>query len=85
MPAEYLVMMNGEHSAAGIRELGDDPAPPNWMPYFGVEDAEVSLAKAKELGGAVLTGPVSAGPRDIGVVRDPQGAVFGIYAGTFDD
>jgi predicted enzyme related to lactoylglutathione lyase len=81
----YLVIRNGERGNGGIRELGDDPAPPHWMPYFGTDDIERALARAGELGGSSLAGPVTAGPGQIGVVRDPQGAVFGIYAGAFDD
>ena len=84
-PMPYLIVMNGERSNGGIRELGDEPAPPHWMPYFGVEGIESGLARAGELGGTVLSGPVDIGMAKIGVIRDPQGAVFAIYDGRFDD
>jgi uncharacterized protein len=85
-PTPYLIVRNGERTNGGIREMGQEPAPPHWMPYFGVDDAERGVARVQELGGATLMGPVPAGPgRQIGVIRDPQGAVFGIYQGDFDD
>src|SRR3954471_23267009 len=85
-PTPYLIVRNGERTNGGIREMGEEPAPPHWMPYLGVDDAERAVARAGEFGGSTLMGPVPAGPgRQIGVIRDPQGAVFGIYQGDFDD
>jgi uncharacterized protein len=81
----YLIVRNGERTNGGIRELGDEPAPPHWMPYFGVDDVEAGISTASELGGSSLAGPLTIGPGTIGVIRDPQGAVFGIYSGDFDD
>jgi predicted enzyme related to lactoylglutathione lyase len=84
-PMPYLIVRNGERTNGGIREMGEEPAPPHWMPYFGIDDAEGGLARAGELGGSVLAGPLPAGPGRMGVIRDPQGAVFGIFEGEFDD
>ncbi|MEA2422459.1 MAG: uncharacterized protein QOF55_1558 [Thermoleophilaceae bacterium] len=85
MPVRYLVVSVGERSNGGIREMGNDPAPPHWLVYFGVDDIEAGLAKAKELGGTVMAGPMDIGIAKIGVVQDPQGAMFALYAGDFDD
>ncbi|QRX91030.1 VOC family protein [Streptomyces noursei] len=57
---------------------------PHWLPYFAVESVDGTEARAAESGGMVLMAPtdVPDGPR-IAMVRDPQGAVFGIHqAGT---
>ncbi|MEU6235538.1 VOC family protein [Kitasatospora sp. NPDC047058] len=55
--------------------------PPHWLPYFAVADADVSTFRAGNLGGDVLMAPFSmANGRRIGVLRDPMGAAFGIYA-----
>ncbi|MFE6689374.1 VOC family protein [Streptomyces sp. NPDC057743] len=57
---------------------------PHWLPYFAVESVDGTAARAAESGGALLMAPtdVPDGPR-IAMVRDPQGAVFGIHqAGT---
>src|SRR3954449_3276233 len=84
-PEQYLVVMNQGRANGGIRELGDDPSPPHWLAYFGVDDIDAGLAKAEELGGKKLAGPVDINIAKIGVVQDPQGAVFAIYAGKFED
>jgi predicted enzyme related to lactoylglutathione lyase len=86
-PTPYLIIMNGERSNGGMRELGGDDAgvPPHWLPYFGIDDIDRGLAKARELGGTVLGGPIDIGVAKIGVVQDPQGAVFAIYDGEFQD
>ncbi|WP_335939026.1 VOC family protein [Streptomyces sp. PTD5-9] len=54
--------------------------PPCWVPYFAVRDVDATAATAQSAGGELLTPPttVPGGPR-IAVVRDPQGAVFGIH------
>ena len=53
--------------------------------YFGTEDREAALAKVVELGGSVLAGPIDIGIAKIGVVSDPQGAVFALYAGELEE
>ncbi|MFF2329509.1 MULTISPECIES: VOC family protein [unclassified Streptomyces] len=55
-------------------------APSNWLPYFAVTDVDAAAATAQGAGGELLMPPTSIadGPR-IAVVRDPQGAVFGIH------
>lgn len=54
--------------------------PPHWVPYFVVADVDAAAQKAKGAGGDLLMPPTSIpqGPR-IAVVRDPQGAVFGVH------
>jgi len=53
--------------------------PPAWLVYITVEDINASVAKVKELGGEVLDGPRSAGGGTMCVIRDPAGAVAGLY------
>src|SRR5919198_5196625 len=36
-PQRYEIIMNGDRSNGGIRELGDQPIPPHWLPYFGID------------------------------------------------
>ncbi|MFB7914372.1 VOC family protein [Streptomyces sp. NPDC056061] len=57
-------------------------APPHWVPYFAVRDVDATAATAQGAGGEPLMPPtnVPGGPR-IAVIRDPQGAVFGIHRG----
>ncbi|WP_406181623.1 VOC family protein [Streptomyces canus] len=60
--------------------------PPHWLPYFAVEDVDSTTATATSAGGTVLMEPTSIpdGPR-IAVLRDPQGAVFGVYLAGDED
>ena len=62
-------------------EMG--PVPPNWLPYFGVADADATVAKAILAGGKVLVPPTNIpGGGRFAVLHDPQGATFGIHAQT---
>ena len=65
-------------AVAGLLVLGDDQPdmPPNWGVTFGVDDADATAAKATELGGHVLHGPVDAPWVRMAVITDPQGAIF---------
>ena len=53
--------------------------PAQWLVYVIVEDLDASAAKCTELGGEVLTGPRPMGKARLCVVRDPAGAVLGLY------
>ena len=59
--------------------LKDVSVPPHWQPYVAVDDPDATSAKAVELGGAVLAEAMDvAKVGRIAVLRDPQGATFGI-------
>jgi len=60
----------------------DADAPSHWKPYFLVTDVDETAAKAAGAGGAVTSPPENV-PGDelrVSVLRDPQGAAFGIFA-----
>ena len=84
-PTPYNVVMNEGRGNGGIRDLGDEPAPPHWLVYFGIDDIDAGLTRAEELGGTRLAGPIDINIARVGVVRDPQGAVFALYDGEFQD
>jgi predicted enzyme related to lactoylglutathione lyase len=72
---------------AGLLPMGDTfppEVPPHWVPYFGVEDLEASAAKARELGGRVVAGPVPVPQGRFAALIDPQGAAFSIWEGSYD-
>ena len=54
----------------------DADTPPHWSVTFGVDDADATAAKVRELGGEVLAGPFDAPWTRMAVVKDPQGATF---------
>jgi predicted enzyme related to lactoylglutathione lyase len=54
--------------------------PPHWLPYFHVKDAKAAGAKAAQLGAKTLMpAALMENVGTIGVLADPQGAVFSIY------
>jgi predicted enzyme related to lactoylglutathione lyase len=67
-----------EDVVASIQPLPDDQpdAPPHWSVTFGVDDADVTAARATELGGTVMVPPVDAPWVRMTVIQDPQGAMF---------
>jgi predicted enzyme related to lactoylglutathione lyase len=80
----YTIQSAAGRGNGGIREP-QGPEPPNWGVYFGCEDVAAAIAKVTELGGSTMAGPMPIGPGTIGVVSDPQGAVFMLFAGELDD
>jgi uncharacterized protein len=59
--------------------LGRPPAPDYWLVYFAANDVEAVVRKAESLGAEVL---LDTRTNDLGqqyaIVRDPQGATFGL-------
>jgi uncharacterized protein len=85
----YRVIKNGERSNGGIMPLDPDrmgpETPPSWMPYFGHEDVGRLVNEVGGLGGQVFNGPVSVPAGTFAVLGDPQGAVFAVLTGQYDD
>ena len=84
----YRMIRNGEEFNGGMMPAQAPGMPSFWLPYFGVEDAEASLARIEELGGKRQMGPMEietpgSGPGHIGVAQDPQGAFFAVYEGGY--
>ncbi|MEZ5076899.1 MAG: VOC family protein [Solirubrobacterales bacterium] len=67
-----------ENVVASVAEPppGQSDMPPHWGVTFGVEDADATAAKARELGGTVLAEPFDAPWVRMTVIADPQGAAF---------
>jgi predicted enzyme related to lactoylglutathione lyase len=63
---------------AALNPIADDDAetPAHWSATFGVDDADATAAKATELGGEVVAGPLDAPWTRMAVIKDPQGATF---------
>jgi uncharacterized protein len=82
---DYLVLMNHGRANGGIRPLDPPGMPPNWLVYFATSDLDDSLAKVESLGGTKLAGPIDINIAKVGVVQDPQGAVFALYDGQLEE
>lgn len=70
-----------EEGLAGIMEIGDmfpAEAPPHWMIYFAVADAQVACDKTAAAGGQVTVPPARIPIGTLAVVVNPQGAKLGI-------
>jgi predicted enzyme related to lactoylglutathione lyase len=83
----YTTIKNGDRSNGGIRAQGpeEERVRPHWLPYFGVVSCDESAAQAQKVGGTVLLPTVRVPAGGFAVVADPQGAVFAIFEGEFDD
>lgn len=86
-PIPYRVIKNADgHTNGGISAMVPEGTPPHWLVYFGAEDVDRAIAKVGELGGATMMEPTDIGRAGrIAVARDPQGAVFALYSGRFED
>jgi uncharacterized protein len=79
----YRVIQNHGRSNGGM--LSRDGMPPSWLPYFGHEDLDALLRRVAELGGRALSEPVAVPSGRFAVFADPQGAVFAVVTGDYDD
>ena len=80
----YRVIRNGERANGGIPPVREG-APTAWLPYFGHADVDAAAARIGELGGQVLAGPMDIGMGRIAGIADPQGAVFALWTGDYED
>lgn len=83
----YWGIYCGERVNGGMMNLDEgSPAPPHWLVYFAIDDIDAAAEKIESSGGSLLLPKTEVpGPGHIVVARDPQGAVFALYAGRFDD
>ncbi len=87
-PGPYQMVMAGEQPVGGL--VGPRPEgpvwpsgspEPHWIAYIGVGDVDAAAQRAQELGGQVLLPPIDIpGFGRAAVLRDPQGAAFGVFA-----
>jgi uncharacterized protein len=81
----YTEFHNDGPSVAGMMTMSEHvPAevPPHWLVYFGVEDVDETVERAGGLGGEVVVAPTDVPDMlRFAVLRDPQGAVFGVLRG----
>ena len=69
-------------AVGGVMKLMQEGQPPAWLTYFASDDADATVAAAKEAGGNAIVEPMSV--LDYGrmaVLADPTGAAFGVWQG----
>jgi uncharacterized protein len=82
----YWGIYVGDRLNAGMmRPPPDNPAPPHWLVYFGSESVDDDAGRITELGGQIMLPPMDVPGGRITIAQDPQGGVFALVAGRFDD
>jgi predicted enzyme related to lactoylglutathione lyase len=85
----YRVIRNGERSNGGVMPLDPErmgpETPPSWMPYFGHEDVDRLVGEIGSMGGQVFNGPMRMPQGAVAILGDPQGAVFAVWTGRYED
>jgi uncharacterized protein len=82
----YWGLFNGERLNGGMMQLPPGAgAPSHWLVYFGIDDMDAAADQISESGGTVMVPKTEVPGGHFLVARDPQGAVFGLFAGRFDD
>jgi uncharacterized protein len=78
----YWDIRNAGRDNGGM--VGDEAGPAAWVVYFHVHNADATARAVAAAGGAVHFPPTTVGVGRIAVCADPQGAVFGLFAGRTD-
>jgi predicted enzyme related to lactoylglutathione lyase len=76
----YSMASVGGRTVAAVYAKRDDSAPPAWLSYVTVQDADAVAGRAKELGATVISEPfdvMQAGR--MAVLQDPTGGVFAVW------
>lgn len=77
----YHLANSGGDMVAGLMEPPAEiaDAPPMWMVYIAVDDADAAAVRIKALGGSIFREPADIpGTGRFAIASDPQGAAFGI-------
>lgn len=79
----YTVLSHGDNQQlAGIMDASDfgPDEPMGWFVYFWVTDADATVARVTELGGAVVRAPEDTPYGRLATVADPNGTLFKLMA-----
>jgi uncharacterized protein len=80
----YTMITLDGNPVGGILDLDERgvPAeiPAHWLVYFAVEDADATIAQAKERGANVMMEPIDLPVGRFGILTDPHGAAFAVIA-----
>jgi len=76
---------DGRLAGGMMRVPADMGAPPHWLNYFGIESVDDAVGRIGELGGQIVLPPTEVPGGKIIVASDPQGAVFGLWSGQYND
>jgi uncharacterized protein len=78
----YRIFHREDDQIGGLMANQDPSIPAAWTPYVGVDDTDAMCKKATELGAGVIVEPMDVPTVGrFAILKDPQGAVFGIIKG----
>ena len=79
--SDYVMVSSAGDGVAGICHARGPNAqvPPQWLIYIVVDDVERAAAECTALGGQIIDGPRPMGGGIFCVIRDPAGAICGLY------
>jgi predicted enzyme related to lactoylglutathione lyase len=81
----YRSVAHEGRNIGGIMRAQGEIAQPYWTVYFGVADVDATLERVVAEGGRKLVDPIAVPSGRFAVALDPQGAVFCLVDGEFDD
>jgi predicted enzyme related to lactoylglutathione lyase len=82
----YWGLYLGDRLNGGMMQLpAEMGAPSHWLVYFGTDDIDAAADRIGQFGGTVMVPKTPVPGGEFLVAQDPQGAVFGLFAGRFDD
>jgi predicted enzyme related to lactoylglutathione lyase len=83
----YWGIFRGDRLNASMMPLPDGgPMPSHWLVYFGSTDVDADAATIGSGGGSMMVEPMDVPPAGrILVAQDPQGGIFALFAGRFND
>ena len=85
MEMPYRVIKRQDGASNGGMRPTQENEPPYWLVYFGADDIEGKVKQATEREANTIVPPTDIGMGQIAVLQDPQGAVFALFAGQFDE
>jgi predicted enzyme related to lactoylglutathione lyase len=82
----YITITNAGRINGAIRQLSDQERsiPPNWLPYFTVDNAENAARHAEQIGGRTLMPTTQIHNGRFTAIADPQRATFAVFEGATD-
>ena len=76
----YIMLKHGGETFGGTSSVDKPGVPAHWLHYIAVASLEAVIEKATPLGATVCLPPTDIGSAGrIAVLKDPQGAVFGLH------
>ena len=75
-----IIKHDGQDVGGMFNKSAEMPGPPSWTIYITVDNVDALAARARELGGVVVVGPLDIpGGGRIAQMTDPQGAFFAVH------